>query len=1615
MKKITGVLSALLGAGLIASLTLNYCFYRKLSTPDPKLSQRAPRAKKVRKYNKKAKDETVTLAELLARHEKKTKQKQKKQPDPVIIVSFSHFISNTEVRIELSESVSGRSVTPNNLSKDYIRVSPEVPFSLNTVYGGFSIEGDFEPEKEYTFFIKKGLIDGHGEMKDNAEIRLKSPAMPTAIRLLTSGLVFPDKRANRTLPLQVSNSDRITVTLIRLYENNLGRYDIRANYWSDSIAALEYGKQIAKKEIALKLPRNREVNYALDLNRVIPPGETGVYGLILQPFCGEKRTGRQRMAVISVSDLAPQIVIDELNKTAFAAVRKLSDSSPCANAEVTLISRKFQTLASGKTDANGIIRLDYGRSAAGTDPSDDPDALLVKHGKDLVYVRDLRSNSHSLAEFGTAGNVALATPRALVYTERGVYRPGEKVYLTAWIRNPDLTVYANAPCKLNVRDPHGNTIFSFPGKTDANGLVHTDFVLPAAGPGGRLDVLCLPADGSENSWGSADFLAADFMPDRIKVVIKPDKPTLSGSNESAEFTFSAEYYFGGKLKDAPYRFAVTAVPAPKRPEWKDWHVGSRDFTAGPGFTARGKIRDGEVTQKYPGFAWTGGKACCPVLLNASASVSEPGGRAVTANTSVICHPTPFYIGLQSDSEEQNAVFRWKFLPADPDGIGIQPLPKDRKIRLVFTRHEWKYVLKKGDSITREWVREKIPAGEAEIDPGDESSGTFRHKLSNGDYTVSAVCGDMRTDMTFWHWYGEGGARSGNPAVISCKLDKEIYQPGETASVTLESPADGAVLAALGDRKLCAYRSFLVKAGSNTLKIALPADADTSACYAGLTLVAGENRQFGLVRIKLDQSKRKLAVTIRAKETAVPQEKIKVGISLASADGKPQKGMVQLFAVDEGILALTRYKTPDIFRHFYGAYECNFLFCDLYGLLYPDLKIDKDGKIGGGEAMGANPAADLNRDPRRAAPESAVRVLPPFPVDGTAEVEIALPDHLGAMRLMAVASAADRAGSAEATLKMRDKIDLMTTAPQVCAPGDETTVTFTMFNHDLPAGKMELKTDLPQQPAKVLTVGKGKNVSVPVRIKVPDKEGFFTFTATVKKDDVVKTRTVKIPVRLPNPKITVSHLYLLKPGEKWTPGKEIPQFAADARHQLTVSVSSRAAIRDALSWLNNYPYGCLEQTTSAAFPFLSADALFECGVISKDMAGTAQAKKYRAAARILSMMLYNGSFPMWQGGTETWQAGTVFAAHFLTAGKCLTDGKQEQMLLGYLKSLAQNATVSRYERAYACYVLASAGDKSMTVVTCARNLLNSRKDDYASFLAAAALIEAGYSGESWGPLKRLLGKEVWRHAGEVPYFMRETAVTGMTLYILMKIGADVPGAVAKLRQQLIGSLKPDGSGWGVTHSNAWAVLGLAELERTLPRGKAEVTVTGADGKPFKPDTEKGEPVVLTKGVCTVQNTGKVPVFVQYKATGVPVKAEPVRNSLRLTRTILQNGKAVKSAKQGDLLTVRLELDSTAEVEDLVISDLLPGGLEIEDERFATRAQGVPVAQQKMEHFRAKHEEKRPGEFILSGTVTSPGKTVVTYQARAVSCGKYALGSSSAEAMYEPELRAFEPGRGIFEVK
>ncbi len=1509
-------------------------------------------------------------------------------------------------------------INSDNL-QELLSISPPLSLKVSRYYGScWRVVGDFQPETEYTLTIAPGLRSESGQatLKVPALLSFTTPPLAPTVQFLTKSLYFPLQSQNFTLPIQIGNTKALRVKLAKFYENNLNPFTL------DSYAAQRRLQPQSQAEIKVSLPRNELINYSLDLSCVMKERTPGVYWLTLHT---DDYSGYDSNMLI-LTDLAIQASLDGQNQSAAVFIRSLATGQAVPGAKITLLSYKNQLVAEGTSGPQGEAILSY-EPTYKADKGDFVQSIIAKKDDDISFYQ--LTAGHSLSSFANHGETHSLGPKAFVYTERGACRPGENIQIFVFVRQRatgKLTPLANSPCEILVTDPSNAELTKHRLTLDEYGF--GSLVLPLVGSArtGAYSIKCGLAQGTDFAeWGAGSFLVATYVPDRIKVNLQASQSEAK-SKDSLSFQLAANYYFGAEITGGKYSFVLRTAPAIPPPHWQGYQVGdSSQFVKADISKQVWQDFQPGIELQWDGFQASGGKSYNPVLVVATASVLEPGGRAVSANADVIVHPADFYLGLRKQAAKTSAMAQ-KTARIELKLLGPHPDSEIPVTERHFTKRlyqiDWDYVLKKNDQgvYFREWARTHQAVSQAEVQVLTTSSGYIDYEnLPNGCYQLVVESEDQlcQSKLEFWHWAGEGGSRSANPAILTLKTDRDEYRPGEQATVTFSSPGDGNAFLVCGEMSLDKMLSFPVKAGENSLALPISAEVLTGSYFAGITLVCqnpGYNRNFALLRLSINQRDRHhLRLTLEISSKTTPGATLDYQLTVRSEDEQPQPAAVHLFAVDEGILALTDYQTPDIFEFFFGKYYCHFQFSDIYEQIYPDLKIGRDGKIGGGaDSARVRKLQELKQE----TPAIVNLGLLTVPASGILSGQLTLPEHLGAMRLMAVATNIDAVGKTEAQIILRDVISVTGTAPRAVAPQDIFSLTFNVFNHDLPAGPATLKVTIPENWKKLsetvftTTLGTAESQSFKVKCQAPDDSGDLLVTYELTQGTVVKTGKLPLTIRPLNPPLSKVKYGIVNPGETATIctalADDWPRLDAA---QLKVLPSPLLGVDQALAWLNAYPYGCLEQITAAAFPFLAIADLHRAGLISEAQQANSINKLHTSINRILSMRTSDGQFTMWPGGYEPWQEASIFACHFLFAaeegGVFNLPAKTTESLLEALRKTAENRQRPRAERGYAIYVWSL--HRNQECLKNARNLLSDGKRDFGAFFAAMALLRCGQAAEGAVHLKDILKKDIW-YEKDAPYQFADNATrAGLVLYLLSRNMAD-PDLGLKLALQLQEQLRQDDKGWGSTQANAWATLGLAAFGAKFASKDSKGELRFSDGRHIPlPAQQCLEQSVNPTTTVTLHNTGQGPLYYQLTVTGIPKEMPPRHGQLSLHKTYLNSeGQPVAHAQHGDLLTVQLQIESPKAMTNLIFCDLLPGGLEIEDEMLSSRAAAVPPSEaQKYRLLRPNYWENHTDRFLLFADCLDAGKDVFTYRVRAVSHGIFKIPPVHGEAMYKADFYGY----------
>lgn len=1386
-----------------------------------------------------------------------------------------------------------------------------------------------------------------------------SAAVPS-IKLLNKGLYYPASRA-LAFPYAACQVTNLDITVSRCYDSNLNAYNLRSYDMSSRMT------KVATRHVELAPPYGDQeaVNRMLPLGELLGSCKPGVYkleidtGIVIRHRYSWWNEEVKDDCYFALTDLGVSAAVSPSrdNPQALVLVHSLKDGRPVKGAEVTLLSRNNQVVGHGRTDGHGVAKVPF--AATFRMDEDSVRGVMAKKGDDMSYIQ-LDGDTHVVSR-DNSWQAELEDVRAYLFAERDICRPGESFETGLFLRSSPqggMKAIGSAPVELKLFDASENCIERRRLATDRWGFVAAKWDIPA---GAQVGNWMVEAHMAGHCLGSFSVNVAAYVPDRFRVGLEIENLDHTATNAPL-VKGTAAYYFGEDVRDATWSVTVCASVAPPPAHWKGWTCGTGGLPNIPSTSDRGNVKDGAFMARISDAMFA---ACreskSPVLIEASASVTPPGARTVTALASARYDPSDRYIGVREVAAKtrDTLAFELAWLPAKAGAPLAGADAAEIAVKLI--RNEWKcHTVEQRNGMYRlEWREEHTELPDL---ARDVTAGTLEYQsrsLAAGSYTLVATSADgLETRLHFWHWEGDVSERSASPAALRLKSDSEKVQPGGAAKLTFNASRPGRAYFAAGERGIETTGSFAVKPGVNSFTVPVRKDAASRFTYVAVT-VLNENspnarRLSGLARIRVDHADRRYPVSVEVPEVVRPGGTLNVKVK---ADGG---GAVRLMAVDEGVLALTGYMPSDIFAFLYdNDFGCPLSLHDLYSQVYPDLKLLPNGQIGGGGAMGIMKRKNVRtrRDSTLKQRETARVVLPlvEIPADGETTVQMTMPDFTGAMRVMAVAVDERRAGAAQGTVIVRDAASLFLNAPRFAVGGDSYELTAEVFNHDLPESDWSL--DVLGRSFKG-RLGKGRSTNVTFRVQIPaDASGVQDVRGTLKMGGETFRDSLPVTVRPKNPPV-VEMAYSVRRADAPKPQAD---SSADAWVRLDEDrteecAAPKAAIAGALKWLEDYPYGCLEQTAAAAFPFLAADDLLRLGVIDAATRSNAVTKVKAAYGEIMQMALGDGSFSMWPGGGDTWMDGSLFAIHFIFAaerqGWIAPSQRDRGRMVAWLRRISNvNSPKTRLNRAYAAYILALGGEKSFA--NAAKNILATKEIDFASLLASVALLHGGYAAEGVLAYEAALAARVWEK-GELPVSSGWSRIRayGMALSIIGASPSAAGNAASPLAVKLIEALRGDGSAWGTTRDNAWACYGLSRfVQRDL-------------------------------------------VFSCRVRAGIP-KEMPARSDvIKVSRPF------PSKVKKGELVEIEISVESPQEIERAVLCDLVPGGFELEDSSLVTRAKS------KGGEASAGRREIRDDRLLWFGYIRRTGKgdtpLKIRYMLRAVTRGTFAVPALSVEDMYDPDV-------------
>ena len=1465
----------------------------------------------------------------------------------------------------------------------------------------------------YRVVLRQGLPAASGEtLIRPVELTLYVRDRAPAVRFVSRAYVLP-RLGDIAIPVETVNMTEVDLKLSRVDDRNLmrtiqsGLMDSALSRSGTDYVSPEIGTPVWSGTAEVAQDLNRDVLTRLPLGDALRDAPAGLYALTAASPDGNREIASvTQWFVLSDVGVATYLGNDGLT----VAARGLGDALALSDADVTLVSRSNAVLAEAQTDADGIVRFESGltRGTGGNAPA----LVTVAHGDDMTFL-SLTDAAFDLSDRGVEGREPSPPIDVFVATDRGAYRAGDTIHLTALMRDQTAFALSDVPLTAVLTRPDGVEYSRVVSTDDAAGG-HV-FALPVAttAPRGTWRITVL-ADADAAPLARTTVLVEDFLPERIDFDLAlPDTIRLG---DVPNLRVDARYLFGAVGADLDVEGDALLRAADTLGGFPGYRFGQYDAR----FDSQLNYLDGATTDA-DGIAnlpvdIPEVSASQPLEIQVTARVKEGSGRPVERQVTAQVLPDQGMIGIKPLFEGvigENAEAPFELIALNPD-LTPANMQVQWTINKVETRYQW-YRLNDRWNWEPTTSRTRIATGEATLGTVPVRVGA-EVAWGQHEIVVEAIGEDyaIASDDFYAGWYAPASADD-TPDLLEASLDAANYAVGDTATFRIVPRYSGqAVVTVMSDR-LITMKTVPVVEGENLIELPVT-DEWGAGVYVSASVIRPMSvaqsrnpaRALGLGYAQVDPGNKALAVTLTAPDTMQPRGPIDIGIQVDGVQAG-ETAYVTLAAVDVGILNLTGFQSPDPQGHYFGQRKLGVEMRDVYGRLIDGLNGAMGTVRSGGDAMST---AGLQSPPPTE--ELVTYFTGPVEVNanGQAQVRFELPAFNGTLRLMAIAWTDTGVGQAERDVIVRDPVVVTASVPRFLAPGDQSRLLLEIVHADGPAGEMGVQVRAnglglaSQIPASFNLEEGGKQVfEIPFAAFDVGRHSIDVTLTTPDGRDLLKT--LNVPVVVNDPEISRISRFVLNAGNTFTFDGDVFDglVAGTGKATLSAGPLARFDAPGLLNALDRYPYGCTEQITSRALPLLYLDGVATAmGLATRDQIG---ARVTQAIAEITANQAANGAFGLWRPSSgDLWL--DAYVTDFLTraraAGYAVPDVAYDNAVanlrnaVNYYPDFDTGGT----DLAYALFVLAREGAAAVGDL---RYYADQKAGAFASPLAlaqlGAALAQYGDQpradamfGQSGRMLFARIAEEeqrLWRN--DYGTYRRDTAAI---LALAVEAGSD-----AIDRDGLVSRIGAN-TGTASTQEAAWTLLAANALVDDLRTTGLTIDGVAPDG----PVVQLLDAQAMADPVA-IANTGGQPTELTVTTFGVPATPEPAGgNGYAIERTYATtDGEPVNLANVavGTRLVAVLTVRPFGRQEArLMVNDPLPAGFEIDNPNLLSG--GDISALDWVNSVRAENAEFRTDRFLAAVDWRSDQPFQLAYIVRAVSPGQFHHPAASVEDMYRPQMRA-----------
>jgi len=1454
--------------------------------------------------------------------------------------------------------------------------------------------------------VFQGIESEYGKkINQNYSEKISFDEIKPNVRFIKNGTILPSS-SNLKLNFEAVNLSAVDVKVYKIYKNNILQF-LQDNELNGTRNLKRVGQPVAKS--TLYLNENKLVNpskwntFALDLSKIITPEPGAIYrvefsykkayslykceNLVADDNQNEEEEVDENdvnysensyddyyyddyewresqnpcsssyyyNAKIGTNILASDVgVIAKRgeNKSYLFAVNNIITTEPISNARVDLYSFQQQKLATGTTSSEGIASFQLNTFAY---------FAIVTSGAQSTYVRLDDGNSLSVSNFNVSGETLQKGLKGFIYGERGVWRPGDNLYLSFILNDASNKIPLGHPIKFRLSNPNGKVTYQTVQKS--NEWNHYAFTVPTEmdAPTGNWEAMV--------SVGGAKFYKS------IKIeTIKPNRLKIKNSFKRA--VLSAVYPNTSNLEVAWLHGAVAKnLNVEMQAKFSQQTTTFKNYS---NYTFDDLVRkfNTEEINIFSGKLDANGKANvdinpkiqgqAPGMLKAAfiTKVYEEGGDFSTDVIATTYSPYNTYVGVKSPEPnkygmlETRKVNQFDIVTVDENGR-----PKSvRNLEVKVYKVEWRWWWDassdnlsnyNSDDATTSYKTFRINTdsngkGNVRFALTDEEWGRYMIRVSdaNGGHATALT---VNIDWPMWSGKTKNtDASTANMLVFS--TDKEKYAVGENAQISFPSSEGGRAFISIENGSKV-VQTLWAKTQKGETKVTIPITASMAPnVYFNITLLqphaSTKNdlpiRMYGIVPIEVIDKNTILTPKLVMPDVLRPEQSFAVKVSEQSG-----KAMTYTIAiVDEGLLDLTRFKAPNAWDSFYVREALGVKTWDIYDDVIGAYggKVNQIFSIGGDQDLGGGKAKKANRF------KPVVIYMGPFKLEKgkTKMHQVKLPKYIGSVKTMIVAGDATTSayGSVEKATPVRSPLMVLASLPRKISPSEKVTIPVTVFamEKNIKNVTVQIKTN---NGLKVI----GSAVQKLSFAQPDEKMAYFNLAVGsvtgIGKVQIVATSgaaksvyDVEIDMTNPNPVTNTFTDVILEPNSAKTISWKTFGVSGSNKAKLEISSMPTINLNGRLQYLIQYPHGCVEQTTSSVFPQLYLSDIMDLDATRQQLT---QKNITAGINRLGGFQLSNGGLAYWQGGTESDDWGSSYAGHFMIEaekkGYFLPINFKSKWISYQQKEAKQWRFETRYgndlAQAYRLYTLALAGAPDLSSM----NRLRETKgiSNESKLRLALAYVLAGQKSAGLNLLLKTTIDEDSKY--NYYYYGSADRNRAMALETLLLLGQKQKAFAMALKL----AKEMSSEQWMSTQTTAYCLYAMAKFSANNGPKGIDVQFS-KDGKTqtfktMKTITDSNLVVKMGSNSVTLKNNRKNRLFVRLLNTGIlPIGQEKAIQSNVSASIVFKNRKGgvinVSTINQGTefVAEVTVRNQKNERVENVALSQILPSGFEIVNTRF-----------------------------------------------------------------------------------